>query len=179
MRSFFAALILCLCALTATSADAHARHHHYRHHYRHHHVSVAAQMLGPGLLHMLNSAHVATAQPWCWDWSFGQTPWCGERHSVSRASIGGSVVASCYGREHHQFRTATGENYNPNLLTAAHRTLPFGTRLTVTNDANGRSVTVTINDRGPFVRGRELDLSLGACRAIGLRLGRVSVQGDG
>jgi rare lipoprotein A len=76
-------------------------------------------------------------------------------------------LASCYGREHHQVRTATGVSYDPNLLTAAHRFLPFGTKVRVTNLHNGRAVTVTINDRGPFVRGRAIDLSLGSCRAIG------------
>lgn len=85
-------------------------------------------------------------------------------------------IASCYGREAGQTRTATGATYNPRGLTAAHRTLPFGTRLRVTNRRNGRVVTVTINDRGPFVRGRTIDLSLGACRAIGLSLGEVTME---
>lgn len=83
------------------------------------------------------------------------------------ASIAHAEVASCYGNEHGQLRTAAGARYDPWGLTAAHRTLPFGTRLRVTNTRNGRSVIVTINDRGPFVRGRVIDLSLGACRAIG------------
>lgn len=83
-----------------------------------------------------------------------------------------ATVASCYGTETGN-RTATGARYDPNGLSAAHRTLPFGTRVRITNVANGRSVTVRINDRGPFVRGREYDLSLGACRAIGLSLGQV------
>lgn len=65
--------------------------------------------------------------------------------------------------------TANGRRFNPNGLTAAHRALPFGTRLAVVNPRNGRSVTVTINDRGPFVRGVALDLSVGAARAIGMR----------
>ncbi len=81
-------------------------------------------------------------------------------------------IASCYGREHHQVRTATGENYDPWRLTAAMlryrgRPVPFGTRVLITNLRNGRTVTVTINDRGPFVKGRSIDLSLGSCRAIG------------
>ena len=63
--------------------------------------------------------------------------------------------------------TANGEAFNPDGLTAAHKTLPFGTRVRVTNLANDRSVTVRINDRGPFIRGRGLDLSRGAARAIG------------
>jgi rare lipoprotein A len=64
--------------------------------------------------------------------------------------------------------TANGERYNPGGYTAAHRTLPFGTRVRVTSPATGRSVVVRINDRGPFVGGRVIDLSVGAARAIGL-----------
>lgn len=65
-------------------------------------------------------------------------------------------------------RTANGERFNPDGMTAAHRTLPFGTRLTVMNPRTGKSVVVVINDRGPFTRGMQLDLSRGAARAIGL-----------
>ena len=65
-------------------------------------------------------------------------------------------------------RTANGERFNPMGLTAAHRSLPFGTKVRVTQVKTGRSVVVRINDRGPFVRGRIIDLALGAARAIGL-----------
>lgn len=65
-------------------------------------------------------------------------------------------------------RTASGRRFNPFGLTAAHRKLPFGTRIHVVNQRTGRAVEVTINDRGPFVRGRVLDLSLGAARIIGI-----------
>jgi rare lipoprotein A len=65
-------------------------------------------------------------------------------------------------------RTANGEHFNPNGMTAAHRKLKFGTRLRVTNVRTGKSVVVRVNDRGPFVRGRVIDLSLGAARVIGL-----------
>lgn len=65
--------------------------------------------------------------------------------------------------------TASGAAFDPRGLTAAHRTLPFGTRLTVSNPLNGRSVNVVINDRGPFVAGVALDLSLGAANALGMR----------
>jgi rare lipoprotein A len=65
-------------------------------------------------------------------------------------------------------RTANGERFNPQSLTAAHRTLPFGTRVRVTNNWNGRSVIVRINDRGPFIRGRIIDVSLGAARELGM-----------
>ena len=64
-------------------------------------------------------------------------------------------------------RTASGERMNPSALTAAHRTLPFGTRVKVTNQSNGRTVVVRINDRGPFIRGRVLDLSKGAANQLG------------
>ncbi|TPK71861.1 septal ring lytic transglycosylase RlpA family protein [Mesorhizobium sp. B2-3-3] len=64
-------------------------------------------------------------------------------------------------------RTASGERMNPSALTAAHRTLPFGTKLRVTNKNNGRSVVVRVNDRGPFIRGRVLDLSKGAASQLG------------
>ena len=68
----------------------------------------------------------------------------------------------------HGSRTASGERFNPSGLTAAHRSLPFGTRLKVTNRANGRSVVVRVNDRGPFIRGRGLDVSRGAAAALGM-----------
>lgn len=64
-------------------------------------------------------------------------------------------------------RTASGERMNPSALTAAHRSLPFGTKVKVVNQRNGRSVVVRINDRGPFVRGRMLDLSRAAARKLG------------
>jgi rare lipoprotein A len=73
--------------------------------------------------------------------------------------------ASYYGNESGS-RTASGQRFNQNAMTAAHRSLPFGTKLRVTH--RGQSVVVTINDRGPFIRGRVLDLSKGAARAIGL-----------
>ena len=77
-------------------------------------------------------------------------------------------IASYYGKELAGRPTASGERFNPSAMTAAHRTLRFGTRVRVTNSRNGRSVVVRINDRGPFVKGRSLDLSSGAARAIGM-----------
>jgi rare lipoprotein A len=65
-------------------------------------------------------------------------------------------------------KTASGSSFDPNLLTAAHRTLPFGTRVRVTDPATSKSVIVRITDRGPRVRGRVLDLSLGAARSLGI-----------
>ena len=77
-------------------------------------------------------------------------------------------VASYYGKELSGRRTANGERFNPYGLTAAHRSYPFGTKLRVTNLRNGKVVVVRVSDRGPFARGRILDLSLGAAHAIGL-----------
>ena len=65
-------------------------------------------------------------------------------------------------------QTANGERYNPDGMTAAHRTLPFGTIVEVKNLRNGRSVRLRINDRGPFIRGRIIDVSRGGARALGL-----------
>ncbi len=79
-----------------------------------------------------------------------------------------SVVASWYGPGYHGRHTASGEVYDMHGLTAAHKTLPFGTRLKVTHVHNQRSVVVKINDRGPFIRGRDLDLSYGAAQALGM-----------
>jgi rare lipoprotein A len=71
-------------------------------------------------------------------------------------------TASYYGKGFHGRVAANGERFNMHALTAAHRSLPFGTRLQITNMANGRSVVVRIQDRGPYIRGRVLDLSYGA-----------------
>lgn len=65
-------------------------------------------------------------------------------------------------------RTASGARFNPNGMTAAHRTLPFGTQVLVTHRATGRTVQVTINDRGPFIRGRVIDLARGAAQQLGI-----------
>ena len=78
-----------------------------------------------------------------------------------------SGMASYYGTESGS-QTASGARFIPSAMTAAHRTLPFGTKVLVTNRANGRTVVVTINDRGPFVGGRIIDLSTGAAGAIGM-----------
>ena len=82
--------------------------------------------------------------------------------------------ASWYGKSHHGRTTANGEKFDMEALTAAHRTLPFGTRVRVTNLENNRSVTVRINDRGPYVRGRILDLSARAARELGMAEDGVS-----
>ncbi|SHK25875.1 protein of unknown function [Anaerobranca californiensis DSM 14826] len=103
------------------------------------------------------------------------------RELASRSSREYAVVgvASWYGDKFHGRRTANGEIYDKNKLTAAHRTLPFGTLVEVTFLRTGKSVVVRINDRGPFVDGRVIDLSEAAAREIGLRpygIGDVRVR---
>lgn len=80
----------------------------------------------------------------------------------------GAGVASYYGRKFHGRRTASGETFDMNQMTAAHRTLPFGSKLRVTNPANGRSVVVRVNDRGPFHGNRVIDVSRAAATELGL-----------
>jgi len=89
----------------------------------------------------------------------------GGRRAELRAERG---TASFYASRFHGRRTASGERYNHQAMTVAHRTLPFGTMLRVTNERNGRSITVRVNDRGPFIRGRILDLSGAAARRLGV-----------
>jgi len=76
--------------------------------------------------------------------------------------------ASWYGPGFHGRKTASGETFNTHELTAAHRTLPFGTKVRVVNQRTGRSVIVRINDRGPYAHGRVIDLSRASAQAIGL-----------
>ena len=94
---------------------------------------------------------------------------------LTSAYAGQSGLASVYSIESGK-KTANGQRLSPAALTAAHRTLPFGTKVQVTNRRNGRTVVVTINDRGPFVHGRIIDLTPAAARAIGLTgLARVTL----
>ena len=86
-------------------------------------------------------------------------------------------VASWYGPGFQGRKTANGERFNTGALTAAHRTLPFGTMVRVTNQNTGRSVMVRINDRGPYAGGRVIDLSLAAARHIGMSgLAKVALE---
>ena len=95
-------------------------------------------------------------------------------HDAAAADRGG--VASVYSTESGS-GTASGQKLNPQALTAAHRTLPFGSKVKVTNKHNGRSVVVTINDRGPFVRGRVIDVTPAAARVLGFSgLAQVSID---
>ena len=99
--------------------------------------------------------------------------------SKSDESFKNNGIASWYGEERDGSRTASGERFNMKEYTAAHNTLDFGTKVKVTNPANGRHVIVTINDRGPFVEGRIIDLSKAAAAEIGLMrkgIGKVYIE---
>jgi rare lipoprotein A len=133
---------------TATEASAKSRHHYRGHHF--HHASEASE-------------------------SSSGNSWRDANASI--ASTGGhsfSGVASMYGNESGS-KTASGQRFNENAMTCAHRSLPFGTKLRVSH--GGRSIIVTVNDRGPFVRGRVLDLSNGAAHALGISgLGQITAE---
>jgi rare lipoprotein A len=101
-----------------------------------------------------------------------------------QASGAAEGLASYYGHGFHGRRTASGQRFDQRAMTAAHRTLRFGTKVRVIHAGNGRSVVVTINDRGPFIRGRVIDLSRAAAHRLGM-LGagiapvHLEVVGDG
>ena len=94
-----------------------------------------------------------------------RAPAASERETATSTKGATYGVASFYSYDPH---TASGEKFNSQELTAAHRTLPFGTRLRVTDVATGRSVTVRVNDRGPFVPGRVVDVSASAAESLGI-----------
>ena len=145
-----AATVLAGGGATEASAGSY-RHHGYHHFHHHHHVARA------------------TSGPSAWRGSNAFAPASGPGRTFSG-------VASYYGNEAGS-KTASGQRFNQNAMTAAHRSLPFGTKLRVTH--RGQSVVVTVNDRGPFIKGRVLDLSTGAARAIGLTsagVGRVTAE---
>ncbi len=97
--------------------------------------------------------------------SFFLTFFCGQAYAKKFVQYG---WASWYGPEFHGRRTASGEPYNMYAYTAAHPTLPFGTYLIVTNLSNGKKVIVRVNDRGPFKKGRIIDLSYAAAKKLGI-----------
>lgn len=138
--TFVAATLLVGAA--ATEASAKSRHHRHHHHHRHH----------------AQTDTNATS-----DWrnaNASMTPTSGTGRSFSG-------MASFYGNESGS-KTASGQRFNQNAMTAAHRSLPFGTKLRVTDTSSGRFVTVRVNDRGPFVRGRVVDVSPSAAEALGM-----------
>jgi rare lipoprotein A len=91
---------------------------------------------------------------------------CGARQTPALPGRSERGMATWYGGRFHGGATASGERYDQDAMTAAHRTLPFGTRVRVTNLKNGRTVEVRINDRGPWARGRIIDVSRAAARVL-------------
>ena len=94
--------------------------------------------------------------------------------SVVKYTERGTMKASWYGPKFHGKKTANGEVYDQMAFTAAHKSLPFGTLLKLTNPRNGKSVIVRINDRGPYIPGRQIDLSKGAAIELGVMKNGVS-----
>lgn len=92
------------------------------------------------------------------------------------SAFAASGVASWYGSGFHGKKTANGETFNMYSMTAAHKTLPFGSKVKVTNLRNGKSTTVCINDRGPYAHGRVIDLSKKANQTIGCNLCKVKLE---
>lgn len=102
---------------------------------------------------------------------------CSSTPTSSASGHSDTGQASYYGNEFHGRKTANGERFDQGKLTAAHRSLPFGTRVKVTNTQNGKTVVVRVNDRGPFVKGRIIDLSSSAFKNIAsLNAGVVPVR---
>jgi len=100
---------------------------------------------------------------------FGQQQKVVDPHVKEQDVKGGKkMVTSFYGRDFAGKKTASGEIFQPALLTAAHRSLPFGTKLRLLNQDSGKSVEVSVNDRGPFIEGRDLDISSGAASVLGM-----------
>lgn len=103
--------------------------------------------------------------------------WEKDEEAEAPAKHVGEGEASYYGKELAGNRTASGERFNPAALTAAHRTLPLGSKLRVTNKSNGKSVIVRVNDRGPFAKNRLIDVSLAAAQEIQMvRAGTAKVR---
>ena len=101
-------------------------------------------------------------------------------HDIDPRGYDKTGIASYYGARHHGKRTASGEPFDQNALTAAHPTLPFGTRVLVTNLSNDKSVVLRINDRGPHTRGRLIDVSRKAAQQLDmLRSGTAKVRVQG
>jgi rare lipoprotein A len=164
--AIFAATLLVGGSVTEASAKSRHHHHHRHHHHSHHHASKSSNVTGSGAFSGASNGA-------------SRGSWLNANAAIAPSSGSGrsfSGVASYYGNESGS-RTASGQRMNASAMTAAHRSLPFGTKLRVTH--GGRSVVVTINDRGPFIRGRVLDLSTGAARVIGLTgagVGRVVAE---
>jgi rare lipoprotein A len=168
-RLAIAALALATLSLAGTSAEAGSRHK--RHGGQTNSKQAPAEAGTSG--NVLASLFSGTADK----------PDAGKANSrgTARGSAGaaGTGIASFYGGRHHGGPTASGERFNQNAMTAAHRSAPLGSQMRVTNLNNGKSVVVRINDRGPYIGGRIIDVSKGAAEALGFisaGLARVKLE---
>ena len=123
-------------------------------------------MAGPLAAVLLAAASLAVSQARAEPRALQAMP--AEAEELSRARAIQTGPASWYGPGFHGRPTASGEPFNTNELTAAHRTLPFGTRVKIVHRKTGRSVVLRINDRGPYAHGRVIDLSWASAQAIGI-----------
>jgi rare lipoprotein A len=130
---------------------------------RHTHPPQARNALATALLLAFALCGCATTRPMMLDAGMSDGTTLEQGSTLARPAVG---VASYYAREHEGRRTASGERYDMHAMTAAHPSLPFGTRVRVTNLDNGRRAVVRINDRGPFRRGRIIDVSYAAAREL-------------
>lgn len=172
MRTTIIVMLTTLPLLSAAATSAEARENWRQT------CSGADYVCGPSKPQKATKAAKAKAKANAdWAWDFGDAPvkkgkskktasYAAQDYSSGSSYQSGK--ASWYGGGFYGRKTASGETYNMNSLTAAHRSLPFGTRVRVTNTRTGSSVVVRINDRGPFIAGRIIDLSRAAASQIGL-----------
>ena len=149
---------------TATEASAKSRHHQHQayHHHNHHVARANSNHRAASTSEAASSSNSASSNSSPSNSSSSNSSWRDANATVGRSFSG---VASFYGNESGS-QTASGQRFDQNAMTCAHRSLPFGTKLRVSTGR--RSVVVTVNDRGPFIRGRVLDLSKGAARVLGM-----------
>ncbi len=178
--SLFVATILTGCAIPPTGNDQASA------------LKTGTQLAGPAGAYAADQGRGAALPdaPLAYDSRLNALPASSDKSSLASAepiTASGGVAdfeqqgrASWYGRAFHGHKTASGEKYNMNAMTAAHRTLPLASWVRVTNQSNLKSVIVKINDRGPYARGRVIDLSYAAAAMLGMRgqgVGQVKIEG--
>lgn len=140
-------------------------------------LSVAGSLLASSALAQSASAPAAAAKPAEVAPAPGPTPASAPATAVAASGDAMSGTSAWYGRKFNGRKTASGQRFNAGAMTAAHPTLPFGTRVKVTNTKNNRSVVVVINDRGPSTPGRMLDVTQAAATRLGfVRAGTADVK---
>lgn len=160
MKLSFLSLVTVVACLSNVDVAAAT---HNKHHNHHHHKSVSHSKHHKTVVKIKRHRHNIRQYKDTTTWGVGVASWYG--------------YESCRRYKNRLPKTASGDVFYPSQLTAAHRSLPFGTKVKVTNLATSKSVIVTINDRGPFVHNRIIDLSKSAAKAVGIAgLQRVSIS---